>query len=598
MNAPNNNRKQAALERRIAAAKLAYDRPHMPQQANGEELRYRFDEPDNPERGGGASHLANYTKGLPHNEKDGLICNPADYQKFVRGIDSGNPQDFINTPLGPKGTTVDQPIEWKSVYTQNADAPVRAWESAGAGLSFDLEGPDAQSLAMPPAPTLESDELASEVAEVYEMALLRDVPFTEFDTNPDVVAAIERLNRLDWFKDTKLSARESASEEATARRRQRVTTQNAFRGTAFGDTKGPYISQFLCRGTPELGDDRDGVLDGIVSYGAMMFTNKVRVATPGRDYMTSWEWWLDVQNGADLRGQETYENCGEKYRFIATPRDLATYVHYDALYQAYLNACLAMMAMGIPFDPGLPFLEPDILDHQQGFAHFGGPHILSLVTEVATRALKAVRYQKFNVHRRLRPEAIAGRIHQWRNTQLPALAPVADLSSSISDTLHKVSLHNRAQNEAYQNELGIAGHEFDRDEVYLLPMAFAEGSPMHPAYGAGHATVAGACVTILKAFFDHGHVLPQPYVVSNDGSELISLPDQSLDLTVEGELNKLASNISIGRNWAGVHYFTDYYESVRMGEQIALGILAEQKLTYGENFSMTVPLFDGGCVRI
>jgi hypothetical protein len=69
-------------------------------------------------------------------------------------------------------------------------------------------------------------------------------------------------------------------------------------------------------------------------------------------------------------------------------------------------------------------------------------------------------------------------------------------------------------------------------------------------------------------------------------------------LTVEGELNKLASNISIGRDWAGVHFFTDYIESLRMGEQIAIGILEEQKLTYGETFSMTVPLFDGGSIRI
>jgi hypothetical protein len=121
---------------------------------------------------------------------------------------------------------------------------------------------------------------------------------------------------------------------------------------------------------------------------------------------------------------------------------------------------------------------------------------------------------------------------------------------------------------------------------------------MHPSYGAGHATVAGACVTILKAFFDHGYVLPRPYVVSTDGSGLSSVQDPSLSLTVEGELNKLAANISIGRNWAGVHYFTDYYESARLGEQVALGILAEQKLTYGENFSMTVPLFDGGTVHI
>jgi hypothetical protein len=148
------------------------------------------------------------------------------------------------------------------------------------------------------------------------------------------------------------------------------------------------------------------------------------------------------------------------------------------------------------------------------------------------------------------------------------------------------------------------------DGNYLLPMAFCEGSPMHPAYGAGHATVAGACVTILKAFFDHGHPLAiadgnaaKAYVPATDGQSL--LPVDVLDkdgnaavLTVEGELNKLASNISIGRDWAGVHYFTDYIESIRMGEQIAIGILEEQKLTYGENFSMTVPLFDGGTIRI
>jgi hypothetical protein len=35
-----------------------------------------------------------------------------------------------------------------------------------------------------------------------------------------------------------------------------------------------------------------------------------------------------------------------------------------------------------------------------------------------------------------------------------------------------------------------------------------------------------------------------------------------------------------------------------MGEEIAIGILEEQKLTYGENFSMSVPRFDGTTIRI
>ena len=90
---------------------------------------------------------------------------------------------------------------------------------------------------------------------------------------------------------------------------------------------------------------------------------------------------------------------------------------------------------------------------------------------------------------------------------------------------------------------------------------------------------------------------PVAYEASSNGNSLVAI-SLGQALTVEGELNKLAANISIGRNWAGVHYYSDSIESLRLGEQIAIGILEEQKLTYGENFSMTVPLFDGGAIRI
>ena len=149
---------------------------------------------------------------------------------------------------------------------------------------------------------------------------------------------------------------------------------------------------------------------------------------------------------------------------------------------------------------------------------------------------------------------------------------------------------------------------------------------MHPAYGAGHATVAGACVTILKAFFDTNAVLAKsngkiafkrvdhhdqavlfraPDVkdsyTSEDSCERAKLIECESDkfLTLEGELNKLAANISIGRDMAGVHYFSDYYDSLRMGEEIALGILEEQALTYSTDpFVLSVPTFDGDIVRI
>ena len=137
------------------------------------------------------------------------------------------------------------------------------------------------------------------------------------------------------------------------------------------------------------------------------------------------------------------------------------------------------------------FRGADDLDHQQGFAHFGGPHILSLVTEVATRALKCVRYQKFNVHRRLRPEALAARLEKadYIKMEHDQLIKVRELLGDCG-LLDLVKAHNKANNGS------------SAEANILLPMAFAEGSPMHPTYGAGHATVAGACVTVLKAFFD------------------------------------------------------------------------------------------------
>jgi hypothetical protein len=67
---------------------------------------------------------------------------------------------------------------------------------------------------------------------------------------------------------------------------------------------------------------------------------------------------------------------------------------------------------------------------------------------------------------------------------------------------------------------------------------------------------------------------------------------------VQGELDKLAANIAIARNVAGVHYYTDYFASLRMGERITVSILEEQASLYGERMSMSFTSFDGDRVRI
>ena len=135
---------------------------------------------------------------------------------------------------------------------------------------------------------------------------------------------------------------------------------------------------------------------------------------------------------------------------------------------------------------------------------------------------------------------------------------------------------------------------------------------MHPAYGAGHATVAGGCVTMLKAFFEMFEACdsheerglcdkdgkPIVYVPNADGSRLVKDTKFKGKLTIQGELDKLAANISIGRNMAGVHYYSDYYDSLRMGERVAVGILMEQASTYGDGMETTFKSFDGDYVSI
>jgi hypothetical protein len=108
--------------------------------------------------------------------------------------------------------------------------------------------------------------------------------------------------------------------------------------------------------------------------------------------------------------------------------------------------------------------------------------------------------------------------------------------------------------------------------------------------------VAGACVTILKAWFDESFVIPAPVVPDATGTAL--LPYGGAELSVGNELDKLAANVAIGRNALGIHYRSDYWESVKLGEEIALGILEEQAATYSEGGTFTLTRFDGRSVTI
>lgn len=131
----------------------------------------------------------------------------------------------------------------------------------------------------------------------------------------------------------------------------------------------------------------------------------------------------------------------------------------------------------------------------------------------------------------------------------------------------------------------------------LLPVAFPKGCPTHPSYPSAHACNAGACATILKAFFDPGYVLPRPVEATVDGSALE--PWRGAGLTLGNEIDKLANNIALGRDAGGVHYRSDSIRGLFVGEQQALGLLRDYSRTYNERFDgFIVRKFNGDRVKI
>jgi hypothetical protein len=64
-------------------------------------------------------------------------------------------------------------------------------------------------------------------------------------------------------------------------------------------------------------------------------------------------------------------------------------------------------------------------------------------------------------------------------------------------------------------------------------------------------------------------------------------------------LNKLASNIALGRNFAGVHWRSDATESLRLGEEVAIRYLREERYCFNEDFAgYSLTKFDGTTITV
>jgi hypothetical protein len=456
--------------------------------------------------------IGNFSKGLPHNSLGEVDIHS--YNIFMKALDSGKVEDFDSIPMGDV---------------------VKLANPQGAYV-FDLIGADCHKMSIAVPPTFSSSWAAGEMVEIYWQSLTRDVPFLEYDTNPLTIAAASEISGLSDFRGPKVNGA--------------VTTETLFRGETPGDLVGPYISQFIWMDIP---------------FGARTITQHYRTTPAGSDYMTSYDEWLNIQNGAPP-GAPIFD---PEPSYIRNGRDLAEYVHQDFTFQAPLSACLILLGFEKEaIDQSNPYLNSAT---EGGFVTFGAAHILDLVTKVARVSLEAAWFQKFLIHRRIRPEEFGGRVHNH-------------LIGKASYPIHKELLDSQVVSQVF-NQFG----------TYLLPMAYPEGCPTHPAYPAGHACIVGAGVTVLKAFFNETFVIPNPVI--SDGLSLI--PYVGTPLTIGGELNKLASNIALSRDTAGVHWRSDGIEGLKLGEAVAIEILKDFSKTYNESFSgFFLTKFDGTTITI
>jgi hypothetical protein len=555
-------RRLSAREVREEAAELAASRRHDEHANNNDEVNY----PTRP-------LVGNYSKSLKHDSLGDP--DPASYASLLRALESRDPADFEEIQLG-------QPA---------SGALAKKLTNPQSGLAFDVAGPDAQEVTQPPAPRFDSEVAAHEMGELYWMAVLRDVYFGSYGSEGIIGTAVNSLNNeFPRFGGT-----------------VPVTRQNVFRGIYPGEQVGPYVSQFLLKGNVDprkpdgLGRDAN---EGFISYGSRVIDQRLIPAAANVDYLTSFSDWLDVQNGADRRGTDTFDTTR---RFIRNLRDGTTFVHFDQVLDAWYNAAWILMSEPIgnqltlangstarpqidlefPKDQGNPYDPPGTaMDSrtQVGFGTFGPIHLLQVLGEVLGRTIRAVWFQKWFVHRRLRPEEYGGRVDNW-------------IAGRREYPIH-VSIKNSLVSGGLAPYFGSTGEKFPSS--YLLPQAYPEGAPTHPAFGAGHATGSGALATMLKAFFDESTPIENPVLASSDGLSLVAYTgDDAGQMTVGGELNKLAGNIAIFRNAAGVHWRSDYTESLPFGEAIAIRMLQEMSLGFNEDdafFELT--RFDGQKIRI
>jgi hypothetical protein len=474
--------------------------------------------------------VAMFSKTLDHDATT-LLPSATDVVSLALAMETGDTADLANVNLSPNAT--------------------RKLANPLGAFAVEMMGQDSYGLTMPACPALNTDHAAGEMVEVWEMNIQRDTSFDELNfggANTDADRAVTNLNAFGADYKGPVNPTSGA-----------LTRAELFRGVAPGCLTGPYVSQFLAHdftlGAHTI-TQKYNVHNGIYGITKANFKSIADGAVP-------------VAQAADSAPQYIYNGRG-----------LGTLVHSDFVYQHFYYAA-AMLAHGGTRHSAYTDVDPS---NSGAFLTNGGPAFMApAVAAVSSHALTAAWVQKWRHHLKLRPETMAARVV----TGLAGDTPVYysnNLITNAQSTIDAVKAFNVAEGG---------------DNAPFLPLLYAEGSPTHPAYPAGHAVIAGANATILKLIYaDTNWSTMGNYSAvqhSTDGNSLVAYGgSDSGDVTVHGELNKLAANIAIGRNIAGVHYRGDGDCGMMLGQKVAIAYFKDYvKRQIELRGDITIVGFDG-----
>lgn len=452
-------------------------------------------------------------------------------------------------------------------------------------------------------------ELAAEMAVIYALSLLRDVAQSDLE-NPHHIVRVDartsvslhellcELRSLPWLDRQAMPsfaeqfddpARHTEQDDQHIRRASRwnedgqLTLRMLLRGATRADRRGPLLSQLM----PGL--------EAAQTRSDRSDLDRVFETLPAPDApAVIWQIWLNANR------HETETPAG---RVPTTLSDLAVAGHPASPGRAVLALGLTMASIVLKPVPAL------------SGRGWGRAELFPLMAEAILLARQASRAQAALADRMRRPAVLAARISLMtgRDTVAPANSTDA-FSREVLEELRRFAprLLTWVARRNAADGVGSIGSAVATDadprltpamrmrDNLMLPTLSRDDVILHPSDAQSQGIIAGACMTILKAVYagpssSFRNTARTGKGAAHVGSSPHMLPRRS---GLSDDLDKLASNLVLGRLVTGGYFHFENLTALRKGERIALALLSELVESGRAQGDLGIISFDGKSVRI